>query len=284
MDRLSRSSIAAMTELDTRGLFIVGHARAGTSILQDALNSSGDIYMFGEANFQLSASRDNFVDWYNAMHRELGNPEYKSTYCPEVFSEGMNGFDTLVLLSRRFKYVGDKLAFRSEKLGYDFEGFLRFGARYFMRSAYICALRNPLHIITSCLDMFEQGSRTAEAVDLYAESFLRCIYLQLRVLLLFNRTYFVVHDRISENTFETLSKHLTVDFSDSWLFYDDKLIHKALPADATLQAFPSVQRAAAVYARLLDEISNESLRPRSLLNCRSLMYQLRNELAAKASG
>ncbi len=278
MDTLTRSTSAAIAEMDTQGLFIVGHARSGTSILMDALNSSTDIYMFGEANLHVSANRNDFVEWYNSMHRQFGNPEYKGTYCPEGGNESANGIDTIVSLARRFKYVGDKLAFNSETFGLDFEGFLPFAAKYFLRSTYLCALRNPLQTISSCLDLFQSGERTQDTVDLYADSYLRSIYLQLRVSMLFNRTYFLVHDRITESTFETLSKYLDVDLAEAWLFYDEKHLHKAVRLVEDLQSFPSVQRVSAVYARLVEHLSAESLRPTSLWNLRTLMYELRNEL------
>jgi len=248
----------------------------------DALNSSSDIYLLGEANLHDSAGRPNFAEWYNAMHRQMQNPEYKSTYCPLGGSETATGFDTLGWLARRHKYVGEKLAFRSESLGYNFEGFLQFAARHFLRSVYICSLRNPLHVLTSCLDMFAGGDRSQKTVDLYAESCLRSIYLQLRVLFLFNQTYFVIHDRTTEGTFESLSKSLNVNLSDAWLFYDDKFVSKALPTGEDLLKFASVRKLCDVYSRLTAEFVEGALRPRSLWKCRAIMYELHGEFAKSA--
>jgi len=262
-------------DVDARGLFIVGHARTGTSILLDGLNSSADVYMLGEANLHLSAARPHFVAWYNDMHRQLGNPEYKATYLPENEVENANGFDVIGALSRRFKYVGDKLAFRSERLGYDFEGYLRFAARHFLRSVYICPLRNPVHVIASCLDKFESGSRSPETIEMYAESFLRTLYLQLRCLFLFNRTYFVIHDRMSARTFEVLSKELGIDLSDAWRLYDETRMHTPPARLPELESSAAVRRTCAAYEDLVHHLSDETLRPVSLWSCRSLMYQLR---------
>jgi hypothetical protein len=128
--------------------------------------------------------------------------------------------------------------------------------------------------------MFENGARTREAVDLYVDSYLRTIYLQLRVLLLFNRTYFLVHDRISASTFDVLAKHLSVDLSEAWLFYDDKQGRRPVPAAQDLESFPGIPHARIIYDRLSEQISDDSLRPRSLWDCRLLMYQLRKELVA----
>jgi len=57
--------------LSDRGLFVVGHARSGTTILLDALNSSRDVYCLGEANLHKTIEKTDFSIWFNTMHRSF---------------------------------------------------------------------------------------------------------------------------------------------------------------------------------------------------------------------
>src|SRR5204862_6445007 len=67
--------------LEKQGLFVVGHARSGTSILMQALNTSPDIFLLGEANLYVEGLRIGFPRWFNDMHRQFGNTLGKGSYC-----------------------------------------------------------------------------------------------------------------------------------------------------------------------------------------------------------
>ena len=270
---------ASLTEhFDNRGLFIVGHARSGTSILLGALNTSPDAYILGEANLHVSASRSGFTGWYNAMQRQFGNPEFKSTYCPPLAGSEATGFDVLESLSRRYRYVGDKIAFRSPAFGYDFDGFIPFYAQCFLRSTYVCTIRHPVDVIHSCLKMFEHGTRDDEVVKAYVDSYLRTVYLQLRVLFLFDRTYFLVHERISPATFDILGRELGLDFGDARGLYDFQFTAPGRLRDRTLSEHEGVGRLIQLYEELCDLLSGETLRPKRLWPCWELTYKLKREL------
>src|ERR1043166_2188144 len=121
LNRLAlRSRPERMTEitekLSNNGLFIVGHARSGTSILQTALDLCPDIFLLNEANLHCHHYKENFVVWYRGMHANLGNPLSKLNSCPIPDDVAGDGFDVVLTARRTHKYVGDKLAFRNRAL------------------------------------------------------------------------------------------------------------------------------------------------------------------------
>jgi hypothetical protein len=82
-----------------RGLFVIGAARSGTTILQNALNHSPAIFLFGEPNLHLETGEGNFAARYNEMHRSWSNQKTKSTYCPPILSADGAAEDYLGRLS-----------------------------------------------------------------------------------------------------------------------------------------------------------------------------------------
>ena len=82
---LDMSLEAVCNRLESQGLFIIGAARSGTTILQNALNDSRDIFLFGEPCFHADSGDADFASRYNTMHRSWGNQENKSSYCPPLF-------------------------------------------------------------------------------------------------------------------------------------------------------------------------------------------------------
>src|ERR1700722_5699340 len=64
-------------KLGKQGLFIIGHMRTGTTVLQNALNESKDILLFGEANFHRDPGLSDFRTRYNRWHEENGNQPSK---------------------------------------------------------------------------------------------------------------------------------------------------------------------------------------------------------------
>ena len=161
-------------QLEKQGLFVVGHARAGTTALMRALNSSPHIFLLGEANLSFEGLRPGFARWYNQMHAADRKPKTKNSFCPSAPSDDANGVETLHWLSQRFRYVGEKMAFRSESLGYDPWGFFDFHARNFFLSHYVCVVRNPADVLTSSHTIFKP-----QDLSVYADSYLQSLELVL---------------------------------------------------------------------------------------------------------
>jgi hypothetical protein len=230
MPALDRSPVSYSAP-SSSGLFIVGHARSGTTILQNALNDSHEIFLFGEAQFYLDRGSADFAARYNAMHRSFGNQITKSTYCPLLLAEDGTWQDYLNRLGMHYRYVGDKVALGTEADGYSCERFFTFQCRHFFDARYIFTFRNPVDCIASSAALL--GKRD---VYVWMESYLNVVLLCIRMLRLFPHVTAVFLEDRPEKTFDELRVYLGSDLSGAHLYYDRTRVTRypadALPADA----------------------------------------------------
>lgn len=198
-------------ELSHNGLFVVGHARTGTSILQTALNTSSDIFMLGEANLHQNHHRSGFARWYRAMHTSFDNPPSKCTSCPDPDGPEGDAWDVLMTLRRQYRLVGDKMAFRPRRLGYDFHAGFRFLQDYFAGAHIIGTLRNPRDVLGSNALMFQPDD-----LDEYVVSYLECLALQIDLVCSFDYATILVHESINPDTFIDLGHWLGCDLRNAY--------------------------------------------------------------------
>lgn len=213
-DRVSGGS-AVSAAVSFPGIFIVGHARSGTSILLDALNSSKAIFMFGEANFHETHPRTDFRQWYNGMHEGFGNLRGKGTYCPALLGDEASGWDYLQQMSKSFRRVGDKVAFRDETLGYNFQRFFDFQTRHFFDSFHICIVRHPYTTLKSSFQMFGETDHM-----IYVRSYIKTILQILELYQTMPNVPILIHEMIDKNTFVLLSQWMDIDISHGIKFYE----------------------------------------------------------------
>lgn len=230
--------IATLTDTGERGLFIVGHARSGTTVLQCALNSSPDIFVFGEANFHVPREPGRFARWYNEMHASFGNPPAKGDRCPEY--EG-DLDDVLAELLRRYRWVGDKIAFRDESLGYDCDASLRYLLRRHTRATMLCTLRHPLATIASNREKFSPAD-----LSVYVLSCTKALAHLCNTYLSFDRALVVHFETIAAPTFARIGAYLDVDLSEAFSEYDPR-IQRARGHDSLDDLHPGARRTVAYY-------------------------------------
>src|ERR1700761_4854868 len=127
----------AWRQLSKQSLFIIGHARSGTTVLQNALNGSNDIYLFGEANFYLDDGAPDFRARYNKSHELNGNQPNKSTICPAAFEGDARWCDYLFHLSHLFRFVGEKIVMNPEHQPFHYAMLMDFMAARFYDGHFI---------------------------------------------------------------------------------------------------------------------------------------------------
>lgn len=193
------------------GLFVVGHARSGTSILQHALNTSPEIFLFSEANLHQSHDKPGFAAWYRTMHANFNNPPSKSTSCLDPDDPSGNAWDVLQRLRQQYRLVGDKMAFRSRRLGYDFSRCYRFLQDHFTGSHIIGTLRNPRDVLASNEQMFRPNNMIE-----YLVSYLECLALEIDLACTFDHATILVHECITPDTFACLGNWLGCDLRGAY--------------------------------------------------------------------
>ena len=260
-----------LSALAPRGLFVVGHARSGTTILTEALNASPDIFLLGEANLHMAGTSPGFVARYNAMHAEFGNPRSKTTYCPPLAGPDASAPECLEALARHYRYVGEKVAFRSVALGYRPDSFFDFQARVFLRAQYVCVVRHPAAVLRSSAAMF----RPTDLAD-YAQSWVETLLHVLEICRTFPSVSLLVHERISATTFEALGERLGIPLRASFQLYDPALLAAPPDPQRELAGKPFLRDLVEAYARCRDIFSAETLRASLELDLLRLQRHVRS--------
>jgi Sulfotransferase family len=262
---LPSPGLSARDDTGARGLFVVGHARSGTTVLQRAMNACPDIFMFGEANFHTPREPGAFARWYNQMHIAFENAPAKGDRCPEY--EG-DVEEVLAELRKRYRWVGDKVAFRDDSLGYDFDASLRYLVRRHTKSTYLCTLRHPVPTIASNREMF-----APQNLQLYVLSCAKALGHLCNVYLSFDRALIVHYETISARTFTKISAYLDVDLGEAYGEYDPA-IQIARTQDGVLDLPPEAQRVVAYYEDIAGLID-----PDLRISQRAKLRRLQRELA-----
>ena len=247
--------------LGDKGLFVVGNARSGTSILCDCLNLSPEIFLLGEANVFLQHRREDFADWFNQQHAGLKNRRGKGTYIPPPPAAESGGMAALWRMGQFHRYVGEKIAFGPHgKYGGQSsqELFFAFHARFFYSSHYFLTLRAPAECVWSMAKLFPKK----DPRELY-ECWVSSLKIQLDLLHTLPNVYAVFFEDLKAGTFATINALLgtRIDVGTGVLRDDHKqstLADDRLPAE--LSAYqPLNDQCLAVYRDVKEAFSPETL-------------------------
>ena len=242
-------------KLSKRGLFIIGHARSGTTILQNALNDSDDIVLLGEPNLHVDTGSRDFRRRYNAMHQGFGNQENKSSYCPALFADDESWDAYLVALNQRYRYVGAKVVVDPEGADETAERIYEFAMREFYRSRYVFTFRNPIDVLCSMQNLCSYGGRQPPSPAAIMRSYLISIRLYIRMLRTMPKVQVLFHGRISAATFADLGKMLKIDLGNCHKYYSDEKANRYTPNLGSWQN-QALDRVYAVYEEFRDGAAN----------------------------
>jgi len=204
-----------------RGIFVVGHARSGTTVLTDALNTCPDIHCLMEPYFYRSYDYPSFGNWFNRMHEAFGNPRSKGYWLPDCGEA--TGKEIVEKLRGSHRYVGEKLAFRQRARNYLTDKFFDFAVANFVLSPFICIVRNPLKVTSSAIDMFENSTFEREIIRSVVQSQLETYLLILRLVQTVPHCYLLAHESIDNNTFVNLGQQLDVKLDRAFRLYSPEI-------------------------------------------------------------
>jgi Sulfotransferase family len=242
------SGAPAEAPVSDRGLFVIGHARSGTTILADALNTSDDVCCLMEPYFYRSIDLANFAESFNSMHRGFGNPPIKGYWTPGF--GGATGRGVIRNLRETYRYVGEKLAFRQREKDYDPDRFFAFAMEEFPKSPFVCVIRDPVKVTSSVIDMFENSNFGAETIAGVVRSQLDTYMLILRLALIVPSCFLLVHETIDSRVLEILGSHLAINLERAGHLYvpDFKRMPHTAEGERILADNRDVQALQAVYS------------------------------------
>lgn len=268
--------------LEKKGLFVIGSARSGTTILANCLNHCRQVYLLEEPFLFLDCGQPNFSRRFNAQHRQYGNTLAKGAFVPSAPpGDEDNAFALLRRLARDRTFVGEKVAIgpRPTILPDDWQSrLIDFYSRYFFTSAYILTVRRPAEAAWSMSKMFPQ----AEATSLL-ECWLQSLDVIIDLYLAFERTHVSFFDRFSADAVANLAKLLNLDYVLPPGTVDRSYVASALERQA-LPDFLSphvdvCHGCDELYDRLRDSFSRETMRYQGTMNCDHFFREVKYTIA-----
>ncbi len=239
---------AACRSIAAQGLFVIGAARTGTTILQNALNDADDVFLFGEPRFHLDPGSADFATRYNGMHRAWGNQQNKSSHCPQLFEADAPWWAYLARLADMYRHVGSKIVINPERAVAECAQLFDFHCRNFYTSHYIFAFRNPLDVLMSTRGLAQlNGGRVASHTEVLA-GLLAVVQLYFRALRNLPHVHVVFHEKVDAGVFNSLGKALGTDLGPALDYYDHRKVRHY-----TLDDIPALHRTATAEAMALYE-------------------------------
>lgn len=241
---------APATPSDLQGLFVIGAARSGTTVLQNALNSSAQIFLFGEPALQDDPGSADFAARYNAMHRAWGNQENKSSFCPPVLPGDGSWSDYLAHLATLYRYVGSKIVVTPETAEQTCHRLFEFHCRHFYRSHYVFTFRNPIDVLISTRGLAELHGNEAASHAQVLKSFLQVVALYIRFLRNLPSVMAVFHEGIDAAVFQRAGQWLGLDLSEAAKYYDGQRVRHHTLQNVPAHAHDLTLEVMEIYATL----------------------------------
>ena len=257
--------------LNKRGLFVVGHARSGTTALMHALNSNPEILVMAEFNMHIldrcpnhyhSYGGSNPLEHYrNRRLKAISVIDKTSFIPPELVSCG-----TIVPMYRYFleeySRFGDKIALSGIQIGgqWDEDLCYDFFSTKVPHAQVFLTLRNPVENFGSYIKMFPHVD-----YDEAVRRLVRSYSVTLRLHLLLNRGYLVFLDDYSPELLEELSSMVGFEFRHNLgPFGPERKATKEEDVVRQIDLTPELNSLREIYQRMYDFFAEEQ----SLLKAR----------------
>ena len=255
-----------------RHLFIIGPARSGTTVLQNALNDSPDIFLLGEPDLRRDTA-PGFAARYNALHREWGNQETKSSFCPYILSCDGTWRDYFDALGARYLWVGAKLVINPIRPMQDLEELFDFHCREFFSAYYVFTFRDPLATVLSTRDLQLLSRGETDGLRAIMRNFVDCVGLYVRMLRNLPHVRAVFHESLDAATFEDLQGWLEITSGRASTYYDTRRVRSYDVLQLTEDERASMAVIQQLYADLREGVLSGFATPQLEQNDRHLSPQ-----------
>jgi hypothetical protein len=206
LESASQLDKASLVELEEQGLFILGSARSGTTILTKCLNRAKEIFLLEESNCFQHQHIQNFAEFFNDMHPVIGNCRYKGTYVSPPIGPEHGPLGLLRRLVRQYRYAGEKVAIGPHDYPANWKQmYLDFHAKFFLRSKRFLTIRVPNECLWSMQKLFPQSQ-----IPRLIEAWLESLSLAIEVYRVCPNSYLLFFNDFGPEMLDRLSELLEV--------------------------------------------------------------------------
>ncbi|WP_376959734.1 sulfotransferase [Azospirillum sp. A26] len=234
-------------------IFIIGHARSGTTVLTHILNTDPEICILQEAEIYWYQNVSHYADVFNRRGLQRKRTWQKGHYVPPGVPNHVTGKQVLSELSKYYRRVGDKVALgpsRTEQMA-----IWDFFARNYFSATYIFTFRNPLQATISMRRMFPGNSYT-EILDTWIMS----VALMMRFMSFLPNVCAIPMERYSERVFHSLNERLGTNavISGAAIHEANQFDRSALP-DLMEEEDEKLIKCETIYKNLIDAWDEKNL-------------------------
>jgi tetratricopeptide (TPR) repeat protein len=182
-------------------IFIIGHARSGTTVLTHILNTDQEVCILQEAEIYWNYEVSHYAEVFNRRGSMRKRTWRKGNYIPPCVPGSLNGRRVIEGLSKYYRRVGDKIALgpgRIEQIK-----IWEFFAKNYFNANYIFTFRDPLQAAASMKRMFPENSYT-EILDTWITS----VALMMRFISFLPNVCAIPMERYSACVLQTLNERL----------------------------------------------------------------------------
>ena len=230
---------------DDHALFVLGAARSGTTVLQNALNHSPDIFLLGEPDLHLDEGSPGFAGRYEARHRSWGNQETKSTRLPPAWREDGPWEAHLAWLAQRHRWVGAKIVLNAGAAAS--ERLVRFHAQRFYGARHLFTFRSPVAVVQSTHDLQVLSGAPADDPRTLMGHY-AAVYT--RMLRTFPNVRALCHEDVAPPTFDALGEWLGVPLDGAARYYHPERVRVRKEANFVGEDLNHLRQLEALYADL----------------------------------
>ncbi|HVX14642.1 MAG TPA: sulfotransferase [Pirellulales bacterium] len=256
------SNGAALRSLAQHGLFVVGCARSGTTILTRCLNRASEVMLLEEPYFFLHEGVADFSRFFNDRQASLGNRRRKGTYVPPAIAPEFGPLGLMCRLQREYRFVGEKVAFGPQDFPPDWcQRYLDFQSKHFAHSRYVLIMRTPVESLWSMHRMFPEAP-----IPRLFETWLRTTALLLDAYQIFADSRMVFFDDLKPTLIASLSDWLEAPIRIEPGTLDRKYVHSALPRGGVPEPLLAFEELCGRLTRIYDDLRTSFCKDRLVYN------------------
>ena len=233
-----------------RGLFVIGAARSGTTVLQNALNHAQDIHLLGEPDLHLEEGAPGFAARFNAMHRGWNNQPTKSTWLPSLLDEDGHWRPYLDRLAAYHRWVGSKIVVNPGHSPAWLERLERFQSLHFYDAHYLFVFRHPGAVARSFRGMQEATGGVPDGPAVALANFAETVALFTKMTRTFPHVRAVIHEDIAPAAFDAVGEWLGVDLGEASSYYDTARIRRYEQAPSSAEDEQFIAQTTLLYEDL----------------------------------
>jgi tetratricopeptide (TPR) repeat protein len=225
-------------------IFIIGHARSGTTVLTHILNTDPEVCLLQEAELYWNYEVSHYAEVFNRRGSMRRRTWRKGNYIPPCAPGNLAGKHVMPELLKYYRRTGDKIALGPDRI--EQMSIWNFFVKSYFNSSYIFTFRDPIQATASMRRMFPENSYAA-----ILDTWIISISLMMRFMSFLPNVYAIPMERYSACVLQTLNKRLgTAAIISGASIHQAKKVDRDIFFDMTKEDSKNLSKCESIYQDL----------------------------------